>query len=445
LRPPAVRSIEQPIAGLRCTGFHRMTRRLLMLAFQFPPHDQSTGAQRTLSFVRHLPASDWSPIVITARESAYPQTDPATLKTIPSGTTVLRAFAFDVARTLSLRGIYPQALATPDRWNSWIFGSVAAGLRAVREYQPAAIWATFPIPSAIAAALLLRRLTGLPLIGDLRDPMLYETWPDTRWQRRVYGRLERSLVRAASAIVVTTPGARRLYCERYPEHDEKFHTIANGMEPDDSAAPISATTDTATITLLHSGLMEQPDRDPTAFFAALRLLADQNRLPAQLQVLLRASGKETQYAQAVEAQKLAHVVKILPRTPRAEAMAEMKSATALLLFQGKHCNRQIPAKAYEYLFFGKPIVGLMDPGGDTHALVHRDWGVPYCADMEDPPAIARALEQFFDDHRRNTAYAPPAALRDNHTRRAQAARLADLMDRMLAARGQAAASTQASC
>ena len=87
MRPPAVRSIEQPIAGLRCTGFHRMTRRLLMLAFQFPPHDQSTGAQRTLSFVRHLPASDWSPIVITARESAYPQTDPATLKTIPSGTT----------------------------------------------------------------------------------------------------------------------------------------------------------------------------------------------------------------------------------------------------------------------------------------------------------------------------------------------------------------------
>jgi glycosyltransferase involved in cell wall biosynthesis len=217
------------------------------------------------------------------------------------------------------------------------------------------------------------------------------------------------------------------------------------MEPDDSAPMRSEETDAATMTLLHSGLMEQPDRDPTAFLAALRLLADQNRLPPQLRVVLRASGKEAQYAQAVEAQNLAHVVKVLPRTPRAEAMAEMKAATALLLFQGKHCNRQIPAKAYEYLFFGKPIIGLMDPGGDTHALVHRDWGVPYCADMEDPREIARALAQFFDDHRHRSAYAPPAALRDNHTRRAQAARLADLMDRTLPAQGRAAASSQASC
>src|SRR5689334_14003052 len=139
------------------------SRRVLMLAFHFPPYDESTGAQRTLGFIRHLPALGWSPIVITAQESAYTRTDPATLKSIPPGTTVLRAFGFDVARRLSVRGVYPQVFATPDRWNSWIIGSVATGLKALRTYKPSALWATFPNPSAIAAGIMLKRLTGLPL------------------------------------------------------------------------------------------------------------------------------------------------------------------------------------------------------------------------------------------------------------------------------------------
>ncbi|HTE39264.1 MAG TPA: hypothetical protein VK629_00455, partial [Steroidobacteraceae bacterium] len=171
------------------------SRRVLMLAFQFPPYDQSTGAQRVLSFIRHLPTKGWSPIVLTARESAYPQIDRSTLATIPEGTLVLRAFGFDVARTLSIRGIYPRALATPDRWNSWIVGSVFAGMRAIRNYRPAALWATFPTPSSLAAALCLQKLSGLPLIADLRDPMIYEGWPETKWERKVYGLIERRMVR----------------------------------------------------------------------------------------------------------------------------------------------------------------------------------------------------------------------------------------------------------
>ena len=73
------------------------------------------------------------------------------------------------------------------------------------------------------------------------------------------------------------------------------------------------------------------------------------------------------------------------------AIAELQSATGLILFQGRACNRQIPAKAYEYLASQRPIVGLMDPQGDTHALLHGKWGVPYCADMADPESIAEVL------------------------------------------------------
>src|SRR5688572_1325639 len=124
-------------------------RSVLMLAFQFPPYDESTGSQRTLAFIRHLPPLGWSPIVVTARETAYPKINPATLAAIPPVTTVLRAFAFDIKRTLSVKGIYPRVLSTPDRWNSWIFGGIATGMKAIRQHRPDVLWATFPTPSAI--------------------------------------------------------------------------------------------------------------------------------------------------------------------------------------------------------------------------------------------------------------------------------------------------------
>jgi glycosyltransferase involved in cell wall biosynthesis len=355
------------------------------------------------------------------------------LEWIAPGTTVLRAFALDIARTLSFRGIYPRTLCTPDRWNSWIFGSVVTGLKAIRKHNPDALWATFPTPSALAAGIALKRLTGLPLIADLRDPLLYDTWPESPWERKVYAAIERALVRNATAIVLTTPGARRLYQERYPEHAEKFCTIPNGMEPiDDSGSSIdrdAARSDRA-ITLVHSGLMEMPDRDPTAFFAALREVAGRGVLANQrLRVVLRASGRESLYNEMLRANGISDLVEIAPRVSRTEAMDEMRNASALLVFQGRHCNRQIPAKAYEYLFMGKPIICLANDAGDTHALVHDQWGVPYCADMEDPQHIARALLRFLDDHRRGNIYVPPVTLRERHTRRTQAGMLAELLQK----------------
>jgi glycosyltransferase involved in cell wall biosynthesis len=409
-----------------------MTRRALMFAFPFPPFSQSTGRLRTLAFARDLPAHGWTPVVVTARETAYPEIDRATLAEIPSGTQVIRAFGADVARVASIRGIYPRWLATPDRWNTWILGCVAAAKAAVRQQRIDALWATFPIPSALVAALRVHRLTGLPFIADLRDPIVYDTWPVNRWDRKVYARIEAGVVRNASAVVVTTPSAARMYRDRYPDRADLFHVIPNGMEDSDVRVAESrppGASDTAALTLLHGGLMEVPDRDPSALFQALRMLKEQGLFREQgLRVILRGSGNEQRFAEAARAAGVADIVEILSRIPREQALKEMATVTGLLLFQGQHCNRQIPAKAYEYLAFGKPIVALMDGAGDTHSLVHGEWRVPYCADMENPDGIAATLAQFMADARAGRLYVPPADLRESYTRKAQSVRLAALLD-----------------
>jgi hypothetical protein len=175
--------------------------------------------------------------------------------------------------------------------------------------------------------------------------------------------------------------------------------------------------------------MEIPDRDPRAFFDGLRLLVTQGRLPkTPLHIVLRASGKEALYTEQVKALGLSDIVSINSRISRAEAIQEMKAASGLLLFQGKHCNRQIPAKAYEYLFSRKPMIGLLHADGDTQALVQGEWKVPYCADMDNPQNIADTIAAFAADFERGAAYVPPTSLHDQHSRRTQALKLGDLLD-----------------
>ena len=58
------------LAGARPAGGFAM-RRVLMVAYHFPPLAGSSGIQRTLRFVQHLPAFGWEPIVLTAHPRAY--------------------------------------------------------------------------------------------------------------------------------------------------------------------------------------------------------------------------------------------------------------------------------------------------------------------------------------------------------------------------------------
>ena len=46
-------------------------KRVLMIAFHFPPLAGSSGIQRTLRFARHLPQFGWEPLVLTAHPRAY--------------------------------------------------------------------------------------------------------------------------------------------------------------------------------------------------------------------------------------------------------------------------------------------------------------------------------------------------------------------------------------
>ena len=145
-------------------------KRVLMIAYHFPPLAGSSGIQRTLRFVQHLPAFGWEPAVLTTHPRAYERTSTDLMADVPDGTVVRRAFALDTARHLQIAGRYASWMARPDRWISWRFDGVRQGMALIKQFKPDVIWSTYPIASAHVIASDLHRKTGVPWIAEPASP-----------------------------------------------------------------------------------------------------------------------------------------------------------------------------------------------------------------------------------------------------------------------------------
>jgi hypothetical protein len=102
-----------------------------------------------------------------------------------------------------------------------------------------------------------------------------------------------------------------------------------------------------------------------------------------------------------------------------------------MILQSSSCNEQIPAKFYEYLRSGSPILVLADPSGDT-ARAARTSGVSAIAGLDDRDAIAEVLSRFAKDPMEGTLASGKAV--KHSSRRSRASELAALLERAAATR-----------
>ncbi len=66
-----------------CASDDELMKKVLMVAFHYPPYEGGSGVHRTLKFSRYLPENAWQPIVLSAQPKAYPQTGKKQLQPIP--------------------------------------------------------------------------------------------------------------------------------------------------------------------------------------------------------------------------------------------------------------------------------------------------------------------------------------------------------------------------
>ncbi len=414
----------------------RPGRNVLIVAFHFPPQAGGSGLLRSLKFCRYLPEFGWSPTVLTVHPRAYEQKNERQLELVPSNLHVIRAFCLDTRRHLAIRGRYLRLLALPDSWVSWAVGAIPAGLGAIRRERVDVIFATFPVATAVFIGLILHRLTGKPWVVDFRDSMTEEGYPRDPLSWRIWRWLERKAVQHAARLIFTAESTIRMYLQRYPNLSrEKCVLIPNGYDEEDFEnlpTVASAGRDRGrALHLLHSGLVYPEERDPRPLFRAVARLKQSGQIAAQnISIDFRAPGFEAIYAEQIESLGIGDVVHLLPRVSYHEAVREYVAADGLLLLQAACCDHQIPAKAYEYLRLGKPILALTTQTGDTARLL-KEVGGATIVDAADEDAIRAGLPEFVRAVRCGAHPLPNIDRARRYSRRNQAKELAAQLSQLL--------------
>lgn len=381
--------------------------------------------------------------MLSADPRAYADTGTDQMSDIPPEVPVFRAFALETTRHLSVRGRYLSWMALPDRWVSWAFSAIPAGMRLISKYSPRVIWSTYPIATAHVIGFVLHRITGIPWVADFRDPMT-EVNPRTGekapsdpslWKIRSW--IERLAVKHAVCVVFAAPGAHKLYAERYQGVPEsRWSLIQNGY---DEQAFVQAEKQAANckresgkFVLLHSGVLyNSADRDPSQLFVAVAKLRARGVISVDnFKIVLRASGYDDEYRQLLRMSKLEDLVSLEPALPYHEALAEMLAADGLLVFQGYTSNPAIPAKVYEYLRARRPIFALVDSQGDTARLL-EEGRVGRLVPLDSADQIEIGLEAFLKEVQSGMARIPELTYVKQFSRQHQAVLLAGLLNRIV--------------
>jgi hypothetical protein len=375
-------------------------KKVLMVAYHYPPEGSSSGVLRTLKFSKYLPRHQWAPSVLTVKSWLYPIRDMDLMADIPPNVAVHRTWALDSVRHLGIRGRHLACLAIPDRFVTWLPFGIACGLRVIRQEGIQALCSTSPVPTAHLIAAVLKRVTGLPWLADFRDPWIEEGLhprPGTL-RYRTESTLERLVVTSADRVVVTTPRMKADFLARYPTlSPARVDVIYNGY--DEADFPIGGDVPQGTrFEIIHAGLVTPDYRNPLPVLRTMAQLIAEGLIPAE-KVRITFLGdspylSSNDFLSSVHSLGLRHVVHIAPHVAHRDALRLMREASVLLLLQASEDTRAlIPAKSFEYLRLGRPILALTLAGATADLL--RGMSHCYAVTPSDEAGIRNALTQLY--------------------------------------------------
>lgn len=375
-------------------------KKLLMIAYHYPPEGGSSGVLRTLKFSRYLPRYGWEPHVLTLKESLYRLRDEALNSQVPDGVLVHRTRALDATHHLAIRGRYLACFAVPDPYIWWLPFAVFRGLRVIRRIGVDALYSTSPMATAHLIALLLKRATSLPWVADFRDPWIEEgIHPRPGGLRdRIERRLERAVLETADRLTMTTPQLREEILRRHPAlAPEKVHVIYNGYDETDFDT-LGSGGCRDRFELIHAGLVTPEFRDPSPIFRAVTALLAENAMPrTSIRITFLGGGPYVDSAvfhASVAAHGLSDVVEVAPRVSHVESLQRLARAGALLLIQASDDTRAlIPAKAFEYLRIPRPILALTMEGATADLI--RGMDACYVLNPSDAEGLRDAVRTLY--------------------------------------------------
>lgn len=291
-----------------------------------------------------------------------------------------------------------------DQIFEWSPMAIIRGVGFVRKHRIGIVCSSSPPWGVHITALALKCICRTKWVMDLRDPFFgIETegikTKDSPWiVRTFYRALERLCMRNADVVVCNCDEIRDYYRSKYAA--TRFEVVTNGFDPDDFPASRPDAGRRDYIEICHIGELYTTIRTPDAFLEALAgLLKKEPALRDGVSVeILGASEyvRSNAFRGLIRELGIESVVHCHPYVPHREAVTRMISADVLLLLQPHpSTNYQIPAKVYEYIATGNPIVTIAPQGSATFNLV-RKHGLGLVSDTYDRNSIECSIKSALE-------------------------------------------------
>ena len=362
---------------------------IIIFAYHYPP-ENAIGAARPMRFAKYLTRLGYKCRIFTAADQAGRDDPDTEYVPDPFVTNARRGIAWQSER--AVRKLFlPGEMGM--RWSHRACGGARAYVRAFVRAHPSArvtIFATFPQIGTLLAGRRLARSENLSWIADFRDPLAEERAPGGAFlQRRAYRWLERTMVRSAAAVIANTDAAGARLQKRFPGLAEKVSVIWNGFDPEERVVPLPASSGDCRA-ISHAGELYSGRSAAPVLESFARLIAAGRLSPAGIRLRLVGPAEpgslpSPEFLNRARAEGWVELT--AEQIPRREALGMAQSSDYLLLLQPQS-STQVPAKLFDYLQIGRPILAFLQPGSPAERLLAQA-GVPYvCVYPCDSPGMA---------------------------------------------------------
>jgi len=436
-----------------------MKQNILIIAYHYMPLI-TAGSFRMHAWSKYLPAFGWQPFILTRHwthnsinhsnhtkstaakdidreigcavvRTPYKQSFPGSCSLRNRLSRKEDPSKLEILTRKSLSFTLRNFLMLPDEQRGWFRQAFEAALPIIEDNNIRVILSTGAPWTAFKLGASLSKRTGIPWVADYRDPWTQRTTLGIKKEYAIWWAFsrpyERRITQSASALVHISEPLRNYLSKMLKR---KVHLIPNGYDPEkfESARQFTPDQDTFTISFigtLHSGT------NTRVFLEGFQKFVDATSISPQgcrIDFIGDTTGHKRIQTEYRQFNKIAHYVSFNPAMVQDVAIKKMCQSHMLLSFP-LDMEGCCPAKTYEYLASGRPI--LVTPDG-FHRGVIKDLlnKTKGGAVLNTPIQVAEYLEKKLSEFRvtRAVISTTDQTVVEQYSRKRQVKKLASILD-----------------
>lgn len=402
---------------------------VLIVAYSFPPNG-GVGGLRPFRLAQALARRGWRVFVLTPEATGLASPSlplsPAALAGVEVVRTrhALRAAVFHrllpgrrtpVASVRAPGTLMPSAgsphrnaawlamralILFPDEQVGWLKDAVEEGTQLIERHAISVIVTTSPPETSHLVGARLKQRTGIPWVADFRDPWSFSHLRPPSLLDALHRRKEAVVLRRADALVTVTEGWGQRFRALYPRLP--CHVIRNGYD----IPLVTETRQTGdTFRVVYTGKLDVQLQSLDIFLDGLRAFLATRGHREDVDVAFHCYGDTAGAVRDVLERSHIEAVRFGGLLDHATSAAAQAEASVLLLFPWNRDPDCIPAKLFDYLAAGPPVLVVGDGSSEPARIVRE---AEAGAVVGTPGEVERTLQGWYEEWRRGSPPAPRA-------------------------------------